>query len=186
MKTNLLFLLLFFYLLWSCKENEPSQTSIKQGLLMANTWKGDKFTTSISIEPAIVIILAGINPEILDFEGSLLELSVTFKNDGTFSGTGLSGEAVAGTWQFLEDATKIELKGFNLEISEEMLPPELLELLPNGTPLDLLLPDIYDVIKLDSDKFHLQTSETRDVIIPNGSTNISIQIKPTVTIYLNK
>jgi hypothetical protein len=186
MKKNWILFLALLALIFACKkDSEPTLTELRQQILAQMEWKGEQAKVTTDVQPAIVLTLAGIDPESLNFELPLTDTKVNFKNDGTWSGKNADNEAIDGTWQLLEDGQKISLKGFQIEIAREELPEDLLAILPPD--FDLSLPDVYEIVELSDKKFTIKTSTSRQLTlqIPNGGgTSLNLTINPTVEIFL--
>jgi hypothetical protein len=175
-------------LIFACKKDaEPSLTELRQQALTQAEWKGEQAKITTEVQPAIVLTLAGIDPESLNFELPLTEIRVNFKNDGTWSGKDANNEVIDGTWQILEDGQKIKITGFQIEIARDELPEDLLAILPPD--FDLSLPDEYEIIELTDKKFTIKTSTSRQLTLPipnGGGTTINLTINPTVEIFMIK
>jgi hypothetical protein len=186
MKKKWILFLALLSLIFACKKDaEPTLTELRQQALAQAEWKGEQAKVKTEVQPAIVLTLAGIDPESLNFDLPLTEIRVNFKNDGTWSGKNAANEVIDGTWQLLEDGQKINIKGFQIEIAREELPEDLLAILPPD--FDLSLPDVYEIIELSDKKFTIKTSTSRQLTLPipnGGGASINLTINPTVEIFL--
>ncbi|MCU0445869.1 MAG: hypothetical protein MUE85_13240 [Microscillaceae bacterium] len=172
--------------LMACKKSaEPTLSELRGQVLSQAEWQGDLAKVNTEVQPAVVLTLAGIDPEMLNFDLPLTNIRVNFKNDGTWSGKDANGESLEGTWALLEDGQKIKISGFQIELLREELPEDLLAILPED--FDLSLPDTYEIMELNDQKFTIQTATSRQLPIglPTGGS-INLTISPKVEIFLKK
>ncbi len=178
--------LLFVVFLFACKEKE-NLTDTQRLLITADTWQGERFEAKIEVLPAFVLALVGISSSDLEFGEEIPLLTVKFETDGTFTGSGLSGEPINGTWNLLENGSKLQLEGFRFDIPEEFIPEALLALLPPEVEIADILPDTYDIVTLNDTRLTLRSSGSSQLAIPlDGGTNLNLEISPVLDIFLVK
>ena len=152
---KVLFIFLIFNIFSACKESEDAQPDITS-TLTAETWKGDEAKSEIVGSPSTLSFFSLANIP-TDSTVKLSGSRITFQEDKTFTASGLSDLVaedgdINGTWEFLENNTKIRLQGLNINIK----PPAGFEGL-----FELPFPEVWTIKSLTSTSLVLtNTTET--------------------------
>lgn len=114
---KLIFLFLLFNIFFTaCKKSDDETLPNNSELLVGDIWKGDKAEAQATGSPFDPFLLLGVpSDSTVDLTGSTIQ----FREDGTFTASGLGAlieQEVEGTWELLEDDTKIRLEGLDLTI----------------------------------------------------------------------
>jgi hypothetical protein len=185
--SRLVYFFVFLMLGLSACKDEENLEDARRALITAHEWKGDEFDTKIDVSPALVLVFLDISADDLEFGEPIPLLSVKFENGGTFTGTDLEGQSINGLWSLQDSGQKIQLTGFNFAIPEAFIPPALLAVIPEGTSLADLLPDVYEIVELTDTKFTIQSSNTTQISQnPDLGIPITVEITPRLDIFLVK
>jgi hypothetical protein len=167
-----LFLTLFSVVFIACKKpkEEDPQPSISEQNLTKSEWKGDS-----------IRVKANAQGQNIDQRLPLTGATITFKTDKTFSSSfGQGTTPQTGTWELLENDTKIKLLGgFRNNVTEliNQILPVLSTQLPQGTTIDsITIPEIFAIKTLTETKFVFNGDITINVKIASPFGAITLPI----------
>lgn len=170
----------------SSDSDEPSAIDMQAEILTNGTWMGNTAQATLGFESSIIQTLflsqTGLTTDDLTQQAPITGTSITFNNDGTYNAVGLANEDINGTWELIEDGTKIIINGYEVQVPDGLLPPEiepfldLIQLTPEN--------DTYDVKVLTENSLTI-AAEIPQTIPANTVDGVPFDIDIIISIDIN-